>query len=574
MNLRGERFINHTEFIRYCKDLNVHTYESELEHFEKIGEMLPVARVIFPIEYVIDQEIWAYCGDPTYNNVRYMDVEAQDELRRLLQEINRSPSSASADFSDDELIHGFDCEFDKKNKFLSRPKPDKFQAWTKYKVNGFSLTSQEFTPSLISACHYYSYWQVHQLYSVQQALRKNEAPQYLALEDRSRYSLDSTQSTADIDAKMRSDFDALSFWITMYRRERQRAFANVPDKYGVKRLDDSRYADYRKRLRNHADTVVDRFGLGRDGLYRFLHSLVERYESYRKNERYKLADALRQDIFDLQRLIEIRLCDDFDRISDELRRISIGEEWSVRGFKYRDVATTFRHLDIATKERDYACDLIADISDRCCADLEKLGCQDWAFTSADAKGLLAYCEQEGLDLLLTALGGMSAVGEEERRHNFRSVQRYTNLKNALTSYEYLLKSLGEKANLDVGGKTLRPAICATMGKQPNKQPWFDLYKKKVSGLTSAKCEEEFFRNLEKLQKDCELQKTKDGYWARMFLITHLARNAAVHLYPKGDRYFADPFGTTLHAVVNAACYTWKLAQSENWRSSESSDEPK
>lgn len=563
MNLRGERFINHTEFIRYCKDLNVHTYESELEHFEKIGEMLPVARVNFPIEHVIDQELRAYCGDPSSNNARYMDVEAQDELRRLLQEIKRAHSSV--DFSDDGLIHGFDREFDKKNKFLSRPKTDEFQAWTEYKVDGFSLISQSpldkpVTPSLISARHYYSYWQVHQLYSVQQYLRKNGASQYLA-----------------IDAKMRSNFDALSFWITMYRRERQRAFArafaNVPDKYGVKRLDDSRYADYRKRLRNHADAVVDRFGLGRDGLYRFLYRLVELYESYRKNERYKLADALSQDVFDLQRLIELSLCDDFDKISDELRRISTNgaEGWSARGFRYRDFATTFRHLDIATKERDYACDLIARISAQSVADLEKLGCQDWSFTSADAKELLAYCEQEGLGLLLTALGGMTAVGGEEYRHNFRSVQMYTNLKNALTSYEYLLKSLGEKGGYKVG-TNLGSAITATMGKQP----WFALYIKKVnSTLVRANSEEEFFCNLEKLQKDRELQRTKkDGYWARMFLITHLARNAAVHLYPKGDRYFADPFGTTLHAVVNATCYTWKLAQSENWLSSESSDEPK
>lgn len=468
MNLRGERFISHTEFIRYCKDLNVHTYESELEHFEKIGEMLPVARVNFP---------------------------------------------------------------------------------------------------------QYDYWQVHQLYSVQQALRKNEAPQYLALEDRPRYSLDFNRATADIDAKMRSNFDALSFWITMYRRERQRAFANVPDKYGVKRLDDSRYADNRKRLRNHAGTVIDRFGLGRDGLYRFLYRLVELYESYRKNERYKLADELSQDVFDLQRLIELSLCDDFDRISDELRRISTNgaEGWSARGFKLRDAATTFRHLDIATKERDYARDLIARVSARSSADLEKLECQDWSFTSDDAKGLLAYCEQEGLGLLLTALGGMSAVGEEEYRHNFRRVQMYTNLKNALTSYEYLLKSLGEKGGYKVG-TTLGSAIPAAM----SKQPWFALYIKKVnSTLVRANSEEEFFCNLEKLQKDRELQRTKkDGYWARMFLITHLARNAAVHLYPKGDRYFADPFGATLHAVVNAACYTWKLAQSENWLPSESSDGPK
>ena len=394
MNLHGERFINHTEFIRYCKDLNVYTYESELEYFEKIGEMLPVARVDFP---------------------------------------------------------------------------------------------------------QYDYWQVHQLYSVQQALRKNEAPQYLALEDRSRYSLDSTRYTADIDADMRSNFDALSFWITMYRREGQRTFANVPN--GVNRLDSSRDA-YLERLRNHADAVVNRFGLGRDGLYRFLYRLVELYESYRKIERYKLADALSQDVFDLQRLIEIRLCDDFDRISDELR----GEKWSVRGFKYRDAATTFRHLDISVKERDYACDLITRVSAQSSSDLEKFGCQDWSFTSEDADALLGYCEQEGLGLLLTALGGMSAVGEEEYRHNFRRVQMYTNLKNALTSYEYLLKSLGEKANLDIGGKDLRRSINATM----RKQSWFALYNKKVkSGLVRIKSEDEFFCNLEKLQKGCELQQTKD-----------------------------------------------------------------
>ena len=318
--------------------------------------------------------------------------------------------------------------------------------------------------------------------------------------------------------------------------------------------------------------MVDRFGLGRDGLYRFLYRLVELYESYRKIERYKLADALRQDVFDLQGLIELRLCDDFDKISDELRRISTNEAegWSVRGFKYRDVATTFRHLDISVKERDYACDLITRVSAQSSSDLEKFGCQYWAFTSADAKGLLAYCEQEGLGLLLTALGGMSAVGEEEYRHNFRRVQMYTNLKNALTSYEYLLKSLGGV------GKDLGSAISATM----REQPWFALYKNKVnpgkgkSSLVQARCEEMFFRNLGKLQEDCELQQTKDGYWARMFLITHLARNAVVHMYLEDDRYFSDPFATTLNAVINVACYTWKLAQSENWRSSESSDEPK
>ena len=55
MDIWGERFAEVHEFIRFCKRLNVETSQLELEHYEKIGAMLPVARVVYPSEYVIQQ---------------------------------------------------------------------------------------------------------------------------------------------------------------------------------------------------------------------------------------------------------------------------------------------------------------------------------------------------------------------------------------------------------------------------------------------------------------------------------------------------------------------------------------
>ena len=50
-----DRLVNANDFIRRCKDLNVEVSLGELEQYEKIGAMMPVARVVYPDEYVIRQ---------------------------------------------------------------------------------------------------------------------------------------------------------------------------------------------------------------------------------------------------------------------------------------------------------------------------------------------------------------------------------------------------------------------------------------------------------------------------------------------------------------------------------------
>ena len=53
MNIHGERYARAHLFVAYCRHLNVKTDEEELEYYEKIGAMFPVARVVFPDGYVI-----------------------------------------------------------------------------------------------------------------------------------------------------------------------------------------------------------------------------------------------------------------------------------------------------------------------------------------------------------------------------------------------------------------------------------------------------------------------------------------------------------------------------------------
>ena len=149
-------------------------------------------------------------------------------------------------------------------------------------------------------------------------------------------------------------------------------------------------------------------------------------EDYERKERFKLAETVEMDIFAWEDFLMLTTGGTRDEVAEELGRANIYDK------------RTFRHLDIATKEREYALDLLNHASKSCASDLVHLGGSLWSFTDADAVDLLDYCEQAWLGLFMNALSGMVAIGDEEYRRNFRRVQKYTNLKNVLNSYEYIL----------------------------------------------------------------------------------------------------------------------------------------
>ena len=551
MNIHGERYANHSRFITYCRGLNVGTTERELEHYEKIGAMLPVARVVNPKEYIIQ-------GFQAQRNPQQSPVGLNEwpALRRLTENFGQFPYGYE-NLTDEQLVHCFDREMDVgDNPYLHRPGGPQFQPWDQYKVVVGEIQGTEIRQS--TAEHYYSYWQVHQLHYVQgfPDLYKNAwLIEHIPEEVKEKFHLPRSHRT-DLLAEfkeMRQLFDALSFWIIVYGREQNRTFANITEANGIRRLDDAQADAYRQRLVRLGGMVGTRFQLTSDDLYNFLRQLIGLIQEYERKERYKLAEELQKDAFCLEDLIGFTTGRTREEIANELGKVSIHDQ------------RTFRHLVIATKERDYALDLLKRVANSCATALSGYGNTNWSFIQADANDLLTHCEQEGPGLFPAALSGMVAIGDEEYRQKFRRVPMYTNLKNVLTSYEYLLKDLAERGSQNVGGKTLVPIVRTVMAKES----WLALFNSSAQGSTGtwllgADTTTDFLNNLDTLLKDVTLKNSADGYWARNFLITCLARNMTVHAYPTEDSYYGDLFGPMLDAAIVASFYTWKLAQREGW----------
>ncbi len=547
VNIWDKRFADVGLFVGYCKDLGVETDQNELEHYERIGAMLPIARVVYPDEYVIQRDQSQWNGIMDWNR-----TDRWPALGRLSERVEAFQFGYE-DLTDEELVHCFDREMDAgDNPHLMRPESAEFRPWSDYRVavpDGRGNATKRPTVE-----HYYSYWQVHQLSLIQQFpdLYKNARLIERIPEDDPvriyRPWAPKNELLVEFDGKRRS-FDALSFWVTVYGRERSRIFAGISEINGIRRLDDVQAAAYGTRLAALAGKITERFQLTPEGLYSFLRKLIELMRDYERKERYKLAEALKRDIFAWEDILMLTTGETRDDVAEELGKASI----------YHKQA--FRHLDTATRERDYALDLLDSVSKDCGSALRQLGDSQWSFTETDTNDLLNYCEQEGLGLFVTALSGMVAIGDEEYRRNFRRVQKYTNLKNVLTSCEYLLKTTARGTSLIVGNETLTVLVDKLMAQETFYKLFFA---KKQQGLLNANNTQDFLTNLGTLLTDNQLKDSPEAYWAQKFLVMCLARNMTVHSYPSEDSYYGDLFGPMLDAAINATFYTWRYAKANGW----------
>ena len=545
MNIWGERFAEVELFRSYCRDLGVKTDQHELEHYEKIGAMLPVARVVYPDEYAIQryERHWEGAAD--------WDGTAQwPDLARLSERVGPFPYGYKG-LTDQELIHCFDREIDAgDNPYLTLPTSAEFRPWSDYRVTVVDKQGNEIRRGTVE--HYYSYWQVHQLAWIQQhpdlyknALLIERIPKDDPVREVRPWA-PTKERLVEFDGKRRR-FDALSFWATVFGRERGRTFAGIAEVSGVRKLTNSQAKSHRRKLATLAGKVTKRFQLTSEDQYGFLRELIELLEEYERKERCKLAEELKKDIFAWEDLLTLTTGETRDAVAEELGKTNIHDK------------RRFRHLDIATKERDYAFDLLNSVSKACGIALHKVGDCKWSFTEADTNDLLKYCQQEGLGVFVTALSGMVAIGDEEYRSKFTRVQKYTNLKNVLTAYEYFLKKLAQRGGVVTDKKTLTKLVGDVMAQEL----WWSSFDSRTH-LVSGSDSRSFVTNLGTLLTDKQLRGSPQRHWARQFLVMCLARNMTVHSYPNEDSYYGDLFGPMLDAAICSTFYTWRLAKAHGW----------
>ena len=540
MNIYGRRFEQITRFVSYCRSLNVRTNKHELEYYEKIGALFPIARLIYPDDYIVKsaQHRWNITPNP-------VDINDWAELARLQQE-ELHLLDDYANLSDAKLIHNFDREL-RRNPHLNEPSSTAFRPWNLYRIavpDGTNTPPEEPT-----AEHYYSYWQVHYVHFLQEYpdIYKNRAlldslPSNHVIR-RYRRPKPGRHRQIQFDT-MLPYFDFLSFWLTIYVRERHRTFARRDDSRNY--LTQNEFECHHERLHSLALRTLDQFGHDISSLYDFMDHLIVLYEHYIETERQKLSIELESDVFHLERLIAVCSGATDEEIADNFTQRAGNAKGRV-----------FGHLHPELKEREYARKLIRGVADQSSLILSERFDIDWTFEEHELSELLDHFQHQGIGLLTTSLSGMIAVGFEEYRNKFRLVHRYSNLKNILTSFEYFLKGLAERAGLNAHGQTLHPVVKMVMCEEE----WLRVFERRSARVNST---QEFLAKLERFTSDTCWNETVEGYWAQAFLMTCLGRNYTVHFYSSDERSYGDSLGTLLDAVVTAICYTWKLAKEKSW----------
>ena len=116
MNIYGDRYAEVGRFIGYCQDLNVKTDERELEYYERTGVMLPVARVVYPGEFIVQLDRHEQDGDYGWNG-----FDEWPDLAGLAEKFSPSPRRNKA-LDDEDLVYCFDRAMDSGgNPYLTVP---------------------------------------------------------------------------------------------------------------------------------------------------------------------------------------------------------------------------------------------------------------------------------------------------------------------------------------------------------------------------------------------------------------------------------------------------------------------
>jgi len=532
------RYLELSHFIQYCQELNVKVSENELEYYEENGIMFPVARVVVPGEYVKRMHKWRH---------RSMDMpypHEWPEIDRLSDTPLVLPESY-AQLTDEELVDSFDREFGR-NPYLVRPDPDNYRPWDSSRVmvehhDDYDIAESTATP-------YYSCWQVHQLYEIQKYpdLYKNRfLIDNLPDEFKQKYLLP-TARKLEILRDFRGHahfFDALSFYTTMYDRERGRTFARLWERHSVRTLDVKQYQEYLDRLSSHARFVSNKHGLTEDDLYTFLVHLLNLRSNYQRAERMKLAGELEKDVVFLARFIAGVTGQSFDEIAEELGKRSTF--WIKR---------EFRHLDRAVQALDYA----RDTFKRLMNDYNK-EFPDLNISTTEIDGLLKFIEANGLFIIPYTIFDTDEAVNNPRV--FHRTSLYIGMKNLTTGLECLIREIGKKLPNPIGRMDTFGSLINTVFKEWCNEFWKERDKKQPPTPTKPS---EFIWNITDVYTDPLLDQVIQGHIIRVFLMAYWARNLTAHQYTLEDDLYGDLYGRVYTAIYHAMLYSWKHALQKGW----------
>lgn len=293
-------YLEHTDFIKYCKANHVDIHESELEQYEKNKLLFPCYRILYPRE-LLQKKFRA-------SITRSQSYKIHNEWTPLLnleESMLNSRHWLCKEFKEAiEHGHPFEQAIFNDNPYLTQPS-DKFKHWHKYKVSVGKIDSSSIKES--RAKHYYSPWKVFFIYDLK-ALNTDEYNRATGL--RRGWGIGNSELRSSSLTEFNPFFKTVSAYA--YRR-------SLLDTYYYFERTTQQQQDWNNiviKKRHLAQKLFS--GYTYDSWIRFIRKLIEIYENYRGFEKILLSLEVKSYI--ARSVIFLRYATDnaFEKICEEV----------------------------------------------------------------------------------------------------------------------------------------------------------------------------------------------------------------------------------------------------------------
>lgn len=270
---RGDTpYIEHTEFIKFCKAIKIDISEYELERYEKERLLYPCYRILYPRELLRREFVSSYLNDSQCYNIR----DEWEPLINLQDLIFKSRHWAYKEF-EDAIEHGHPLEqaISNSNPYIAKPGTQGFIKWERFNVIVGKYNSSNVRRS--RAKHYYSPWKVFFIYDLK-GLNTDEYNR--ATGSRRRWGI--------IDNKLRhsSLVEFSPFYSLVSSFTYRRSLLSI---YYFEKTSHTQQ-DWKLIVERKRHIAKELFS---DAIYtewiRFLRKLIENHERYRDNEKILLS---------------------------------------------------------------------------------------------------------------------------------------------------------------------------------------------------------------------------------------------------------------------------------------------
>lgn len=521
----GKRYLRLQDFVSLCQAVSLYGCgEYELEEYERERRMFPAARMVMPAEYA--SAFWGLQLQPSpvlEVDERFLPFHQLDWALRY--------GAAMPGTETGHPRHPIDEAWGSVDGLL-RPRSEEYVRWEQY-------TIQIDTARMPTATHFYHYWQIYELYDV----RRRHKGMY-----RDNVVLPRP------DGAVFSLLEATSYFQHLYQLRRASETDQIqPDQDGMILLDQSQRQTLDQAAGQYAAETLQRYELNEAVLYAGLRGMMALHVAYEEADRFRLAEALKTDLWRAMQLVHFSLGSPTEAIAEQAGRVC--------GFvrNYLELLFPNRREQVRSKALRILRNLV---------DEHNAEAPDFLMSDSDLQELINYIEATDLAWFEYVMVELNTAFFAS--HSWRTAETFLHLKALASFPESFLKALIlNEAD---------PSTKTTLLNQPNPGLSFvigQVFRASFSSLLhqyqtigqnhwSAVTPTDFATNSQYLISRIASAQTQEGYVGANLALATLLRNFTSHHVVEDPQLLRGHYVRCVRAVLSSAFAAWKAAQHRGW----------